>query len=447
MKISVAGAGYVGLVTGVCLAEMGHQVTCIDIHKEKIELLQTGKSPLYEPKLDPLLKKNLSEGRLTFTLDPERAYSNPEIIFIAVGTPEHPDGSANLEFIGEAAYTIATHIKNDVIICTKSTVPVGTNEKIKSILVSNILPTIKADVVSNSEFLREGSAIGDFFNPDRIIIGGDDSNTTDMIEQIYLPLKVPIIKTDIRSAEMIKYASNAFLATKISFINEIAAICEKTGANIDEVSNGIGLDQRIGRHFLQAGIGYGGSCFPKDTKALVQLAGNHKHPFELLKSVINVNNRQQSLPVKKAKEAIGTLMDKKVAVLGLSFKPNTDDVREAASLTIISELFEEGAWITVYDPIAIPNVKKIFGNSIEYTEDIRLALNKADLAIIATEWGQIKDIPLQEFHFYMNDPIVIDGRNCFPLHEVEKHSITYISIGRPTVTNINKDHMISFENH
>lgn len=265
------------------------------------------------------------------------------------------------------------------------------------------------------------------------MIGTDCPRAQALMEQIYLPLDIPIIKTDIKSAEMIKYAANAFLATKISFINEIATICEKVGANIDEVAKGIGTDERIGPYFLKAGIGYGGSCFPKDTKALVQLADNMQHPFDLLQAVIEVNTHQASLPVVKAKEVIGSLKGKKVALLGLSFKPNTDDVREAASLVIVKELLKEGAIITAFDPIAIPNAQHVLGNTIEYTQDIRLALLHADVAIIATEWEEIKQLSLDSYELYMKKPIVIDGRNCYSLQEIRKHPMTYISIGRPTV--------------
>ena len=375
MKITVAGTGYVGLVTGVCLAELGHHVTCIDIQSQKIKMLQSSLSPIYEPGLEPLLIKNQSNSQLNFTTNPQIAYAQAEIIFITVGTPEKEDGTADLHYIENVCLSIAEHIENDVIICTKSTVPVGTNEKIKQIINGNKLPYIHIDVISNPEFLREGSAIFDFYHGDRIVIGADNPEAVKVMEQLYLPLGIPLIKTDIKSAEMIKYASNAFLATKISFINEIAALCEKVGANIDEVSYGIGQDKRIGPHFLQAGIGYGGSCFPKDTKALAKLAGNVQHSFELLNAVIEVNNRQQSLPVLKAKERFGSLLGKKVTVLGLSFKPKTDDIREAASLQIINGLLNESAIVTAYDPIAITNAKKVFGNQITYTDDIRDAFN------------------------------------------------------------------------
>jgi UDPglucose 6-dehydrogenase len=439
MKITVAGTGYVGLVTGVCLAEMGHHVTCIDIQSQKIDMLQSGLSPIYEPGLEPLLLKNISNGHLNFTTNPHLAYAQAEIIFITVGTPEKKDGTADLQFIENVCISIAENIEGDVIICTKSTVPVGTNERIKQIINSKKLSYIHIDVISNPEFLREGSAIFDFYHGDRIVIGAESSESVKIMEQLYLPLSIPIIKTDIRSAEMIKYASNAFLATKISFINEIAVLCEKVGANIDEVSHGIGQDKRIGPHFLQAGIGYGGSCFPKDTKALAKLAGNVQHSFELLNAVIEVNNRQQSLPVQKAKEIIGSLLGKKVTVLGLAFKPNTDDIREAASLQIIKRLLNEGAIVTVYDPIAISNTKKIFGNRLYYTDDICEAILDSELVIIATEWDQIKSFPLHLYELYMKEAIIIDGRNCLPLNEINNHSIHYVSIGRsshiPTLRN------------
>ena len=433
MKITVAGAGNVGLVTAACLAELGHQVICIDIQKEKIDMLKKGETPFFEPGLDDLIEKNISYDRLHFTTDPTYAYGNAEMIFIAVGTPEKRDGSADLSYLHAVCFTIAAHLKSDVIICTKSTVPVGTNDTIKEIINKYKPSHLKTRVVANPEFLREGSAIFDFFLGDRIVVGTENTEALAIMKQLYLPLKIPIIHTDIRSAEMIKYASNAFLATKISFINEIASICEKVGANIDEVAYGIGKDKRIGESFLQAGIGYGGSCFPKDTKALVQLAGNVQNPFELLESVIEVNNRQHSLIVTKAKETIGSLWRKKVALLGLSYKPETDDIREAPSLTIIKELLQAGATVTAYDPVAIPNAKQVFGNTISYTSDIQRALLDADFAIIATEWEQIKHLPMDMYTILMKNAIVLDGRNCYELNDIQKFPITYISIGRPAI--------------
>jgi UDPglucose 6-dehydrogenase len=433
MKIAVAGTGYVGLITGVCLAEMGHDVVCTDIREDKVLMLQSGHSPIYEPGIDSLLTKNIQTGRLRFTVNPEIAYKDADIIFIAVGTPENPDGTINLDYIHEAAYTIGLCINKDVVICTKSTVPVGTNARIQDIITSVKPPIHQIHIVSNPEFLREGNALHDFYNGDRIVIGTDSDEAKWMMEQLFLPLKIPIITTDVRSAEMIKYASNAFLATKISFINEIAAICEKVGANIEEVAYGIGKDQRIGPHFLQTGIGYGGSCFPKDTKALVQIAGNVEHPFELLESVIKVNNRQQALVVKKAKEWFGSLDRKRVAVLGLAFKPDTDDLREAASITIVNSLLAEGASIIGYDPVAIPKARSLFGNSIDFTEDIQTAISGAELVIIATEWDHIKHLPLENYVQHMKSPVIVDGRNCYSLKDISKHSITYISIGRSPV--------------
>jgi UDPglucose 6-dehydrogenase len=433
MKIAVAGTGYVGLITGVCLAELGHRVICTDINENKIKLLESGHSPIHEPGLEKLLKKNLASGRLQFTANPQIAYKDCTIIFIAVGTPANPDGTANLDYVLEAAYMIGLYMKNDSILCIKSTVPVGTNEKIKQVIQSVKLPKLQVEVISNPEFLREGSAIFDFFNGDRIIIGADNPKSASIIEQIFHPLKIPIMKTDIRSAEMIKYASNAFLAAKISFINEIAAICEKVGANIEEVAYGIGQDKRIGPQFLQAGIGFGGSCFPKDTKALVQIAGDVSHKFELLESVIKVNNRQQLVAVQKAKELLGSLQGLRIAILGLAFKPDTDDIREAASLEIVNALQKEGASIIAYDPAAIPNVRKVLGNKIDYTMDLLLALSGADLAIIATEWNQIKHLPLEMYSQLMKVPVIIDGRNCYSLEAVHKHPLTYISIGRAPI--------------
>ncbi|WP_394231435.1 UDP-glucose dehydrogenase family protein [Niallia oryzisoli] len=432
MRIAIAGVGYVGLVTGVCLAELGHEITCVDLQKDRVNLLNSGRSPIYEPGLEPLLTKNISCGRLFFTTNPEKAYKHAEIIFITVGTPAKEDGTADLDQVTAAADTIASQITNDVIICTKSTVPVGTNEKIKQMIDKEKNGPFKTTVISNPEFLREGSAIFDFFHGDRIIIGSDNPEASATIEKLYAPIHIPVIKTDIRSAEMIKYASNAFLATKISFINEIAAICEKLDANIEEVAIGIGSDKRIGNHFLRAGIGYGGSCFPKDTKALAQLAGNVQHPFELLDAVINVNNRQQSIPVKKAKEIIPSLAGKKVSVLGLAFKPGTDDIRESPSLKIIKELQQEKAIVTAYDPIAISTMQKELGNHFTYTNDILEALWDSELAIIATDWEQIKKFPLYLYSEYMKNPVIIDGRNCYSMDEVKKYPIHYVSIGRPS---------------
>lgn len=432
MRISVAGTGYVGLVTGVCLAEIGHQVTCVDIDEKKVDLLNDGVSPIYEPGLEDLIKKNVQAGRLSFTADSRTAYGESEIIFIAVGTPEKEDGSADLRYVEAAAVQIAEQIQNDVIIVVKSTVPVGTNEHILQIVNQYKAPSIHAEVASNPEFLREGSAIHDTFHGDRIVIGSRSAFAGDKLEEIYKPLGIPVVRTDIRSAEMIKYAANAFLATKISFINEIANICEKLGADIEDVAEGIGKDARIGSQFLKAGIGYGGSCFPKDTKALVQLAGNVQHKFDLLNSVITVNNRQPLKLIEAAKKHLGSLEGKKMALLGLAFKPNTDDVREAASLVIAKELVKEGAVVTGYDPIALNEARKVLKESITYCDTIAEAITDVDAAFIVTEWDEVRTFPMNLYQEKMNNPILIDGRNIYPLRDIPEW-MTYISVGRKEV--------------
>jgi UDPglucose 6-dehydrogenase len=434
VRITIAGTGYVGLVTGVCLAEIGHHVTCLDVNPEKVKKMTAGISPIYEPGLEELMKRNLEAGRIHFTIDQNEAYTFAEVIYIAVGTPENKDGSANLMYIDEVATSIGRHIcLSDVIVVTKSTVPVGTNKRIQHILNANKSPNLHVEVVSNPEFLREGSAIHDTFHGDRIIIGTSNEKAAAVLTEINKPFGIPIMVTDINSAEMTKYASNAFLATKISFINEVANICEKLGANIDDVARGIGLDKRIGSQFLQAGIGYGGSCFPKDTKALVQIAGNVEHKFELLESVIKVNNDQQEKLVQKAKDYFGSLKSKKATILGLAFKPDTDDIREAASLVIINRLLEEGATVVAYDPIAIRSAQKTLGESIDYCDSVQEALLHADVAFIVTEWGEIKETPLSSYKKWMNEPIIFDGRNCYRLEEAQAAEVVYYSVGREWV--------------
>jgi UDPglucose 6-dehydrogenase len=433
-KIAVVGTGYVGLVTGVCLSEIGHDVTCVDIDEQKVQKMRQGISPIYEPDLDELMKKNIEKGRLHFTTSHKEAFAKAEVIYIAVGTPQKEDGSADLRFVEQVAKDIAENIEKDgFIVVTKSTVPVGTNHKVRDWIKRHLRKELAFDVVSNPEFLREGSAIYDTFHGDRIVIGADNGRAASIIEEINKPFGIPIFKTDIRSAEMIKYASNAFLATKISFINEIANLCEKLGANVEDVAYGMGLDTRIGSQFLRAGIGYGGSCFPKDTHALVQIAGDVDHKFELLEAVINVNNKQQAKLVEKARERFGSLKGKKVAMLGLAFKPNTDDMREAASIVIAKELVKEGASVVAYDPIAIENAKRVIGNEIAYVYSVEDALQDADIAMIVTEWEEIKSLPLDMFEKLMKTPVVFDGRNCYALEEVAKHYIEYHSIGRESI--------------
>lgn len=435
MKITVVGTGYVGLVTGVALSHIGHKVTCIDIDEKKVESMRKGVSPIYEPGLEELMLQNIEENRLFFTTNHEEGFANAEVVYIAVGTPEREDGSANLSYIEQVAKDIAANISHSIIVVTKSTVPVGTNHYIKQLITENLVKDIKVEVVSNPEFLREGSSVHDTFNGDRIVIGADNEKAANVIEEINKPIGIPVYKTDIRSAEMIKYASNAFLATKISFVNEIANICEKVGANIEDVAQGMGLDKRIGSMFLKAGIGYGGSCFPKDTKALTKIASNIDLDFTLLKAVVQVNNKQQHKLVKSAQSRLGSLRDKKVAILGLAFKPNTDDMREAASVTIIKELLGEGAEITAFDPVAIENAKKLLPGTVAFTDNLQEALANKDVAFIVTEWQEVKELDLTSFSKLMKQPIVFDGRNCFDLKEVKKHEIEYYSIGRNSVQN------------
>ncbi|MDQ0226805.1 UDP-glucose dehydrogenase family protein [Metabacillus niabensis] len=436
MKIAVVGTGYVGLVTGTCLSEIGHTVTCIDIDQNKINKMREGISPIYEPGLDELMKKNIMENRLFFTTDHNEGFDNKDVIYIAVGTPEKEDGSANLSFVEQVAIDIATHIKKDVIVVTKSTVPVGTNDWIKEVILNNLVNDVKVEIVSNPEFLREGSAIYDSFNGDRIVVGAENEETADIIEEINKPFGIPVFKTDIRSAEMIKYAANAFLATKISFINEISNICEKVGANVEDVANGMGQDNRIGSQFLNAGIGYGGSCFPKDTKALVQIAGNVDYEFELLKGVIRVNQKQQEVLLRKLEQKFDNLKGRKVAVLGLAFKPNTDDMREAASIVITQYLVEKGANVVAYDPVAMENAKQILDSKVVYAASTIDALKEADVVLILTEWNEFKDLDLETFVKYMKQPVIFDGRNCFEPNNVKKHHVEYHSMGRPSINNI-----------
>jgi UDPglucose 6-dehydrogenase len=437
MKITIIGTGYVGLVSGVCYSEIRHQVTCIDIDKTKIKLLRQGISPIYEPDLEQLMRKNIESGRLSFTSDYTDGLKDADVIYIAVGTPSMEDGRADLQYVENAAFSIAQHINRYSVIVIKSTVPVGTNEHVKKIIKGNLRNNFDFDMASNPEFLREGSAVHDTFNGDRIILGSETLRATTILEELHLPLNIPIFHTDIRSAEMIKYASNAFLATKISFINEIANICEKTGANVQEVASGMGMDKRIGNLFLNAGIGYGGSCFPKDTKALVQIAGNVAHDFRLLKSVIEVNSHQQMVLVEKAKSILGDLSGKRIAILGLAFKPNTDDMREAASIVIIERLINEGANVIAYDPISIPNAKKLLDSKVKYGDSVLNTVTDADCILILTDWDEFKRMDLSKVREVVNDPVIFDGRNCLNIDLVKESGFDYFSIGRGSIRRYN----------
>ncbi|MBT2639978.1 UDP-glucose/GDP-mannose dehydrogenase family protein [Bacillus sp. ISL-39] len=434
MRVAVLGTGYVGLSTGVCLAEIGHNVICIDVDERKIELLKEGKSPIYEPGLEDLLIKNSSAGRLAFTTSHQYALSHADIIIIAVGTPQSDDGQADLSYLEQAAKDLAEHIVRDCIVVIKSTVPVGTNEYFETLLLAQLKNKVDIKMVSNPEFLRQGSAIEDTLKADRIIIGSDDACASKKIREMYRPLNVPFLLTDVRSAEMIKYASNAFLATKISFINAIANLCEAAGADVDDVGKGMGLDKRIGSAFLKAGIGYGGSCFPKDVKAMLHTSRNLGVPFLLLEETIAINDHQHELLVTKALKRLGELKGKKIAMLGLSFKPNTDDMREAPSIKIARSLTASGAEVAAFDPVAASNARKVIGDIITYVDSAAEAAEEADALFIVTEWEEFTELDVKALLDNMKKPIIFDGRNCLDEAALKAcGTIEYYPVGRPAI--------------
>ncbi len=427
MKITVIGVGYVGLVTGACLAEIGHRVTCLNRDKKKSANLQMGKVHIYEPGLDQLVKKNIKAKRLSFTTDYPKAVKDSGAIFIAVGTPSRPDGQANLDYVFQAAEAVSKSIYDYKVIVDKSTVPVGTGKKVKKIIQKHY--TGHFDIVSCPEFLREGSAIRDFLKPDRIVIGSESKKATAVMREIFRPIKTRKLITNIESAELIKYASNAFLATKISFINEISNICDIVGADVKEVAYGMGLDKRIGSSFLRAGVGYGGSCFPKDVSALNQMADHSGYKFRLLKAVIEVNNNQRKVVINKAKKMLGSLKNKKVTVLGLAFKDNTDDIRESASIDIINLLQKYGALVTAYDPVASVKAKKRL-QRVKIAKTAYNACLGAELTIIATEWPEFKTLKWLKIKGLMKSALVIDGRNLLDQNKMRKYGFRYSGIGR-----------------
>jgi UDPglucose 6-dehydrogenase len=432
MKIAVLGTGYVGLSTGVCLSQIGHHVTCIDINEQKINQLLQGISPIYEPGLEDLLTANMGAGRLHFTTSLNEALANTAIIVVAVGTPQGDDGAADLSYLVQAAKDISPYITPDTIIVIKSTVPVGTNDFVKKMIEDQCGFTVK--MVSNPEFLRQGSAIEDTMKADRIIIGSESAEAAGEIRDMYMPLNVPVILTSTRSAEMIKYASNAFLATKISYINEIANLCEAVGADVTDVARGMGKDKRIGEAFLNAGIGYGGSCFPKDVKALLHTAGLNGVEFPLLKETIAINEYQRKLLVTKAVNRFGGLKGKKIALLGLAFKPETDDMREAPSIPISEALTKLGAEVVAYDPVASENAKKIIGDKIRYAGSINEVIFEADAVFILTEWNEIKGLDVARMVEKMKEPVIFDGRNCLSEEKIRACSaVEYYPIGKPTI--------------
>ena len=435
MKVTVAGTGYVGLVTGVCLAHIGHEVTCLDVVEEKIEMLKNGKSPIYEPDLEDLMLKN--KDRLNFTTNYKKAYKDADVIFIGVGTPERIDGTANLDYVNEVARQISESIDKDTVVVIKSTVPIGTNDRIEEYLNGNIKNGIKVRVASNPEFLAEGTAVKDTLYASRIVIGTEDKIAEKVLKELYLPLtkkpyNVPLLSMDRRSAEMVKYASNDFLALKISYINEIANFCESVGANIKNVTLGMGYDPRIGNKFLNSGIGYGGSCFPKDTKALHWLSKSLDCELKTVKACIEVNKDQKLRLFHKLKNSL-YLKDLEVAILGVTFKPNTDDLRDAPSIDNVELLLEYGANVTVYDPIGLDNFKKRFKDRVNYASSINDAIKDKEAVMIMTEWKEIKEYDLNNYVKYMNKANIFDGRNCYDLDDFKNIDAYYVSIGRKDV--------------
>jgi len=436
MKIAVIGTGYVGLVTGTCLAETGNHVTCVDINVAKIAKMQNGQLPIYEPGLELLFNRNISQQRLTFTTDLASAIEGAKIIFMALPTPPGGDGAADLSYILGAAKDVANLITSYKVIVNKSTVPVGTADKVKAIFEKQT--NIEVDVVSNPEFLREGVAVEDFMKPDRVVLGTRSEKAKKIMTELYAPYVRqgnPILFMDEKSSELTKYAANSFLATKITFMNEIANLCELVGADVDSVRKGIGSDERIGKRFLFPGIGYGGSCFPKDVQALVKAADEYVYDFEILKSVMNVNERQKTVMVNKVlKYYHGDITGKHFALWGLAFKPETDDIREAPALYIIEALLEKGASVSVFDPESIENVKAIFGDRIVYAPDQYKALQAADALLIATEWSLFRNPDFDMIASLMNERVIFDGRNLFDLEKMIDLGYYYNSIGRQLIT-------------
>jgi len=430
VKIAIAGTGYVGLVTGVCLAEVGNEALCVDIDQSKVEKMKAGISPIFEADLEDLMKKNYAEGRLDYTTDYVEAYRDADIIMIAVGTPERSDGSANLDYVKKVAKQIAETVEKDTLVVVKSTVPIGTNDQIEALMKKHLVNDVRIEVASNPEFLAQGTAVRDTLQASRIVIGVESDWARERLETIYKPFNQPIVVTNRRSAEMIKYASNDFLALKISFMNDIANLCEIVGANVEDVAYGMSFDDRIGNKFLKAGLGYGGSCFPKDTKALHWLASDHDYELKTVKAAIEVNENQKMKLIKKARKMVGSFEDMKIAVLGLTFKPGTDDMREAPSIPNIHYLVERGAQVIAYDPVGINNAKRHFGDSITYTTSIEEALKGAEMCFIMTEWQDVMRFEPTQYKALMKEAIVFDGRNCYEPKVMENAGVEYYSIGR-----------------
>jgi UDPglucose 6-dehydrogenase len=432
LDIAVIGTGYVGLVTGAGLADFGNDVICVDVDVRKIDALKNGVIPIYEPGLDNLVSKNVSEGRLRFTTDLADAIRSARAIFIAVGTPPKPDGSADLRYVEEVAHSIAEYMNGPKLVITKSTVPIGTGHLIEQIIQSHNTGH-KASIVSNPEFLREGSAIEDFMKPDRVVIGASDPEAADMMKEIYAPLhslEIPFVVTNVESSELIKYAANGFLAVKITFINEIAQICEKVGANVQDVAIGMGLDTRIGPKFLQAGPGYGGSCFPKDTSAMADISRRIGYEFQIIEAVLRVNDSVKLRMIDKVVQALGgDVSGKTIAMLGLAFKPETDDMRDSPTIPIIKGLQERGATVRAYDPQAMANAKSIF-KDVTYCDDAYTTAEGADALVLATEWNEFRALNFERIGKALRQPVLIDLRNVYDPARMAAHGFKYTSVGR-----------------
>jgi UDPglucose 6-dehydrogenase len=434
MHICVVGTGYVGLVTGACLADFGINVTCVDKDEEKIAKLLAGEIPIYEPGLDSLVEKNAKAGRLHFSTDLAPAIQHALAIFIAVGTPPKEDGSADLSYVVQVAEAIADNLNGYKVVVTKSTVPIGTGQLIEKIMNERGNGDHPFSVVSNPEFLREGSAISDFMRPDRVVIGARDPQAVAIMKDIYSPLyliETPFVITNVESSELIKYASNAFLATKITFINEVAELCDRLGADVHHVARGMGLDKRIGPKFLHPGPGYGGSCFPKDTQAMAEIAHEAGRPFEIVETVIAVNNRIKERAIERVREALGENLDgKTVAVLGLSFKPETDDMRESSSIPLVTALVEGGATVKAFDPVAMDNAREMLPDEVQYCDDSYDAADGADAMIIVTEWNQFRSLDMERIRSSLKQPVVVDLRNLYDPKRMKAKGFQYSCVGR-----------------
>jgi UDPglucose 6-dehydrogenase len=431
MKLTVIGTGYVGLVTGTCFAEVGHQVICVDKDAEKVKTLQAGKMPIYEPGLDELVKANVAAGRLTFTTSTPEGVAKSDVVFIAVPTPPLEDGSVDLSFMEGVSREIAQNMTSYKIVVDKSTVPVRTGDKVAETIKRYCKAQVEFDVVSNPEFLREGFAVEDFMHPDRVVIGVRSPRPVAAMKSIYEPYKAPIIVTDINSAELIKHAANSFLALKISYINAISVICEATGANVQEVANGMGMDSRIGRRFLDASLGFGGSCFPKDLSAFIKISEQIGYDFRLLKEVQSINTQQMERFVKKIVDTLWVLKDKTIGVLGLAFKQNTDDVRLSPAIDLCQHLQKEGAKLRVHDPRAMQKARGVLKDVI-FVENMNDVAEGCDALVVATEWPEFKKLDLEKARRALTHPIMFDGRNLFDKEEMEKLGFIYKSIGRPS---------------